>query len=108
MEGRLMDEMNDATAVSHGIGDRPEPVLECTVGDALRHAARAWGSRPALIDGAAPRRRWSFADLLRDAEQVAHALRRRFGEGERIAVWRQTARNGYCWNSASPWLGSRW
>ena len=67
-----------------------EPLLEHTVGDALRHSAAQWGSRPALVEGSklkAQRRRWSFADLLRDAEQVAHALRRHFGEGEHVAVW---------------------
>jgi fatty-acyl-CoA synthase len=82
-----MGEMNDAKAISHDCGDRSEPVLERTVGDALRQAAGAWGTRPALIDGSAQCRRWSFADLLRDAEQVAYALRRRFGQGEHIAVW---------------------
>jgi hypothetical protein len=37
--------MNGAKAISHGFGDRSEPVLESTVGDALQNAARAWGSR---------------------------------------------------------------
>ena len=80
----------DAETIAHAFGDRREPLLEHTVGDALRHSAAQWGSRPALVDGSelkAQRRRWTFADLLRDAEQVAHALRRHFGEGEHVAVW---------------------
>jgi fatty-acyl-CoA synthase len=88
MEDRLMAAMNDGKTISHSTGDRSEPVLEMTVGDALRHAAREWGSRPALVDGSAVgAQRWSFADLLRDAEQVAYALRRLFGQGEHVAVW---------------------
>jgi fatty-acyl-CoA synthase len=83
-----MAAMNDRKTISHSTGDRSEPVLEMTVGDALRHAAREWGSRPALVDGSAVgAQRWSFADLLRDAEQAAHALRRHFGQGEHVAVW---------------------
>jgi fatty-acyl-CoA synthase len=85
-----MDGINAPETIAHAFGDRSEPLLEHTVGDALRHSAAQWGSRPALVDGSglkAQRRRWSFADLLRDAEQVAHALRRHFREGEHVAVW---------------------
>jgi fatty-acyl-CoA synthase len=35
----------------------------------------------------AARRRWSYAELLVEAEQVANALLARFEPGERVAVW---------------------
>lgn len=35
----------------------------------------------------ASRRRWTFGELLEDAERVARALAARFAPGERVAVW---------------------
>jgi fatty-acyl-CoA synthase len=58
-----------------------------TIGDALRAAAGRWPARTALVDGAAPDRRWSFAALLTDAERVARALLARFEPGEHVAIW---------------------
>ena len=46
--------------------------------------------RIALVDGqagVADRRRWSYAELLAIAEDVAGALLARFEPGERVAVW---------------------
>ena len=66
------------------------PVLETTVGGVLRAAAERAAERPALVEGTADRRtrrRWSYADLLADAERVARALLGRFDPGERVAVW---------------------
>ena len=42
--------------------DRSEPVLDQTIGEALREAASRYGSRTALIDGTPEqgRRQWSF------------------------------------------------
>jgi acyl-CoA synthetase (AMP-forming)/AMP-acid ligase II len=76
--------------LSYWAADRSEPVLECSVGDALRTAAAEYGTRTALVDGGAPysqRRRWTFSTLLTDAEHVAHALGQRYEPGEHIAVW---------------------
>jgi fatty-acyl-CoA synthase len=76
--------------LSHCFGDQSEPVLERTVGDALRQAAADWGPRTALIDGAGAfgeRRRWSFSELLQDAEHVANWLLGRFMPGEHVAIW---------------------
>jgi fatty-acyl-CoA synthase len=81
---------NEERLLSHCFGDRSEPVLERTVGDALRQAAADWGARTALIDGAdvpGERRRWNFAELLQDAEHVACWLLGRFAPGEHVAVW---------------------
>jgi fatty-acyl-CoA synthase len=68
--------------------DRSEPVLEHTVGDTLRVAAREWGDRVALQEGSVTSgaRRWAFDELLAEAEQTAHALLRRFSPGEHIAI----------------------
>lgn len=59
------------------------------IGDLLREAARVAGDRVALVDGVADpalRRRWTYAELLTDAETVARALLKRFQPGDRIAV----------------------
>ena len=77
-------------ALSHWPADDSEPVLERTVGDALRDAAARWGGRTALVEGVpAPtqRRRWTYAALLHDAEAVARALLGRFRPGDHVAVW---------------------
>jgi fatty-acyl-CoA synthase len=65
-------------------------LLETTVGGVLREAAERAAGTIALVEGTADRRerrRWSYADLLADSEQVARALLGRFDPGERIAVW---------------------
>jgi fatty-acyl-CoA synthase len=78
------------TSISHHAGDRSLPVLERSIGDALRQAAVDWGSRTALVEGTASpaeRRRWTFAELLREAEHVACSLLTHFTPGEHVAVW---------------------
>ena len=70
--------------------DESEPILETTVGGILRDAAEAGPDDPALIGGhpdPQQRRRWTYGELLEDAERCAHALLGRFAPGERIAVW---------------------
>jgi len=70
--------------------DTSEPLDHVTVGDLLRRVARQAPDRIALVDGqpdAAGRRRWSYAELLGIAEDVAAALLARFEPGERVAVW---------------------
>ncbi|MGE3848563.1 MAG: AMP-binding protein [Gammaproteobacteria bacterium] len=66
------------------------PLIETTAGDALRAAAAARPDHVALIEGhpePARRRRWTYAELLRDAEATARALLARFEPGEHVAVW---------------------
>lgn len=66
------------------------PVLETTVGGVLREAAERAAGTLALVEGTpdpSRRRRWSYADLLAAAENVARALLGRFAPGERVAVW---------------------
>jgi fatty-acyl-CoA synthase len=67
-----------------------EQVQEQTVGGLLRWAATEAPDQTALIEGVADpaaRRRWTYTELLAEAEQVAWALAARFGPGERVAVW---------------------
>src|SRR5262245_33636290 len=70
--------------------DMSESLVERTVGDVLRDAAREAPNVRALVeiglDGVA-RRTWTYAELLREAEQVASALLARFSPGEHIALW---------------------
>lgn len=79
-----------AIQLSYACGDRSDSVNDCTVGQALRQAAAAWGGRIALVDGTTPGgagRRWTFEALLQDAEHIARFLLARFGPGEHVAVW---------------------
>src|SRR5512143_3814155 len=79
-----------ALTTSYWPADTSEPVLETTVGQILREAAAATPDATALVAGfpdAAQRRRWTYAELLRDSEAVARALLSRFQPGERVAVW---------------------
>jgi fatty-acyl-CoA synthase len=75
---------------SYWAADRSEPVLELTVGGMLRSAAAAAPERTALVAGMpepADRRRWTYAELLHDAEQLALVLAARFAPGEHVTVW---------------------
>ena len=60
------------------------PILETTVGGVLSAAAWRAPDRVALIDGD---RRWTYGELLAEAERVARALLTRFEPGEPVAVW---------------------
>lgn len=67
-----------------------ELVLDVTLGQLLRQAALEVPDRVALVEGSAEassRRRWTYAQLLTEAERVAAALLTRFQPGQRIAIW---------------------
>lgn len=67
-----------------------DEVLPLTVGGGLRAQARATPDAPALVgtDAAgALGRRWTYGELMADAERLARALLSRYRPGERIAVW---------------------
>jgi fatty-acyl-CoA synthase len=77
-------------ASSYWPKDESQEVAEMTVGDLLRAAVAEAPERTALVAGGpdpATRRRWTYAELLAEAEQVARALLARFAPGERVAVW---------------------
>lgn len=70
--------------------DISDEVRETTVGGVLREAAADSGDRIALIGGLPDpqaRRRWTYSELLEDAERTARALLARFQPGESVAVW---------------------
>ena len=67
-----------------------EPILETTVGGVLRAQAALAPDAEALVEADIAgelRRRWTYAELLADAERLARALLSRYRPGERIAVW---------------------
>ena len=79
-----------ALTTSYWPADTSQPVLDTTVGGVLRAAAAAAPDRVAMVGGhpdPASRRRWTYAELLAEAEQAARGLTRRFAPGERVAVW---------------------
>src|SRR3954463_491152 len=81
-----------ALTMSHVAGPATPAVREWTFGDLLRKAAEAAPDRLALIAGLpdpAQRRKWTYAELYREAQRTARALSTRFKKGERIAVWAQ-------------------
>src|SRR5690349_13714783 len=81
-----------ALTMSHVAGPTTPAVREMTFGDLLRKAAESAPDRLALIAGVpdpAQRRKWTYAELYRDAQRTARALLTRFKKGERIAVWAQ-------------------
>jgi fatty-acyl-CoA synthase len=90
-KGQVMTEAAEQKSpLSYWPADRSEPVLDRTVGDALRAAALEFGPKIALIEGCEAekyRRRWTFAELLSASEEVARALLTRFEVGEHIAIW---------------------
>jgi fatty-acyl-CoA synthase len=77
------------TGLSYLPADTSAPVLEVTVGEALRRAAAGHGARVALAEALpdGQGRRWSYQDLLADAERTAGQLLTRFAPGEHVAVW---------------------
>jgi hypothetical protein len=47
----VMNASSAASPISYEPADTSEPILDVTIGDALRMAAEAWPDRPALIEG---------------------------------------------------------
>ena len=72
---------------SYWAADRSEPVLETTVGTVLREAAKAAPDTIAIVAGVpgADRRRWTYGELLAEAEAAARALLGRFEPEEHLA-----------------------
>ena len=90
--------MGTLAGVAYWPADTSEPVLELTTGDLLREAAADAGPQTALIEAAPPGapsltgaehtgRRWTYRQLLAEAEQCARWLLTRFSPGERITIW---------------------
>jgi len=67
-----------------------DSVWDITVGALLRKIASEHAAAPALIEvdlNGHTARRWTYGELLADAEKLALALSSRFSPGERIVVW---------------------
>ena len=90
--------MGTLAGVAYWPADTSAPVLELTTGDLLREAAADAGTQTAIAEAAPPGspslagaertdRRWTYQELLAEAEQCAHWLLTRFSPGERIAIW---------------------
>jgi len=65
-------------------------ILDTTIGGLLRDQAAANPDRDALLEGlpsGTVGRRWTYAELLKDAERLAKGLAARFLPGERVAIW---------------------
>jgi fatty-acyl-CoA synthase len=81
----------DPLTTSHWIPDGSGPPLLAgvTVGSRLREIASEVPDRDALVEGlpTPERRRWTYAELLADAERCARGLLQLFEPGERIGVW---------------------
>ena len=68
--------------------DTSVALREMTVGSMLREAVADSPDGVALVSGVpGDDRRWTFAELLGEAETVPPALLERFEPGERVAVW---------------------
>ncbi|MGV8058027.1 MAG: AMP-binding protein [Smithellaceae bacterium] len=75
---------------SYWPGDRSRKLLDWTMGQALRKVASEVPDRVALVNAVGDRsqwRKWTYAQMLADAEKVASALLDRFKPGDRIALW---------------------
>lgn len=82
---------NDAPLLeSYWPADTSEDLLDVTLGGLLRSVAATHPDRIALVEGTpdpAARRRWTYAQFLAEAEQMARALLGCFRPGERVAVY---------------------
>ncbi len=83
--------MPGVLSTSHWTPDGSGPPLrtDATIGALLREVAAAVPDRVALIEGLAGSgaRRWTYAELLDDAERCARALLGWFEPGEPVGVW---------------------
>ncbi|MAI42209.1 MAG: AMP-binding protein [Candidatus Azotimanducaceae bacterium] len=79
-----------ALSRSETLGQDDDEVLNCTVGELLREAAFDSANTLALVEceeNGEVGKRWSYAELLADSEELALRLAGLFKQGERIAVW---------------------
>ncbi|HWD02347.1 MAG TPA: AMP-binding protein [Amycolatopsis sp.] len=80
--------MPDAPALpSYASGTSDVPLLGDTIGDNLDRTVAAFPDRDALIDRAAGAR-WTYAELKRDVDTLAHGLiARGIRKGDRVGIW---------------------
>jgi fatty-acyl-CoA synthase len=86
----MSETASPALTRAHHPATTDDLVLETTVGGVLRSSAAEAPDAVALVEaGMAGElgRSWTYAELLADAERLAHALASRYAPGERICVW---------------------
>ncbi len=82
--------MGTAAPASYRPAEDGPSLDHVALGDLLRRVAAAVPQRTALVDGQADpaaRRRWTYAEMLEQAEAVGRYLAARFEPGERVALW---------------------
>ena len=82
--------VNTPLTISHYVPDGSGPPLrpDITVGERLRQVVAEVPDRTAMVEGIhTGGRRWTYAELLADAERCAHMLLDHFTPGERVGVW---------------------
>ncbi|QYN23370.1 AMP-binding protein [Amycolatopsis sp. DSM 110486] len=80
--------MPDAPALpSYASGTSDVPLLGDTIGDNFDRTVAAFPERDAMVDRAAGTK-WSYADLKKDVDQLAHGLvATGIGKGDRVGIW---------------------
>jgi fatty-acyl-CoA synthase len=81
--------MQEKFTVSHWPADTSQDLLDTTLGDLMRRNAAEVPDRIALVEGVADpsrRRRWTYRQLVGQAEKAARGLLTRFKPGERVAM----------------------
>jgi fatty-acyl-CoA synthase len=75
------------TALSHSRGPTDTPLLEITIGQALRDAAARWGDRLALVSRH-QHRRFTWAELDAEVDRIAMGLLAEgVAKGDRVGIW---------------------
>jgi fatty-acyl-CoA synthase len=82
--------VSDGLSISYRPASDGASLDEVSIGDLLRRVAAAAPETVGLVDGqpdAEARRRWTYEEILAEAEAVAQWLVARFEVGERVAIW---------------------
>lgn len=75
------------TEISYAKGPTDVPLIEDTIGQALRHAATNWGDELAL-SSLHQNIRWSWAELDAEVDRIATGLLDRgIAKGDRVGIW---------------------
>jgi fatty-acyl-CoA synthase len=82
-----MNEIATSRGMSQAAGPTDPPLLEDTIGANLERTVARWGDREALVE-CATGRRWTYAELDRDIDQVARGLLAAgLLKGDRLGLW---------------------
>lgn len=75
---------------SYWPANRTVEMWDITLGDLLRRGAEQVPDRVAFVEGNVAKRttrRWTYRELLAEAERISRALLKLFSPGERVAIW---------------------